>query len=167
MEETVFVVPAKEGENGAGRIFDRETFLHFLHMEVKRAQRYQEFFGILVLNVDPVLEKHDSQAFLNSYKYLTQLLQEEFRESDILGSLKENRLAVLLPFADSSALGQVRSHFENILEFCDFEKQGYEIRIDQICFPMDGTDTRELIRKVITPEGDEAGHAMGSMAERV
>jgi hypothetical protein len=139
----------KGAEMGLGRILDRETFLYLLDMEVKRSRRYPNFFSLLVLKFDQLFGKDNSSGLLNCYNHLTQLMQEEFRESDILGSVGKNRLVALLPFADVSAVGQVRSHFEASLESCGFRKEGYEVRIDQICFPMDGTDTRDLIRKVI------------------
>jgi len=144
----------KGAEMGLGRILNRETFFYLLDMEVKRSRRYQNFFGVLVLKFVQPFGKDNSSGLLNRYNHLSRLMQEEFRESDILGSVGENRLVALLPFADVSAVGQARSHFEASLEFCDFKKEGYEVRIDQICFPMDGTDTRDLIRKVIGPEAN-------------
>lgn len=142
--------PSERGaEMGLSRILNREIFLYLLDLEVKRARRYQNFFSVLILKLVQLSSKENGSGLHNRCNQLSHLLQEEFRESDILGSLGENKLAALLPYADVSAVGQARSHFQASLEYCDFKKEGYEVRIDQICFPMDGTDTRDLIRKVI------------------
>jgi hypothetical protein len=149
------VDPSEKGEEmGLNRILTREIFLYLLDLEVKRARRYQNFFNLLLLKLVPLSNKDNGRGLHNCYNQLTLLLREEFRESDILGSLGENRLVALLPYADVSAGGKARSHFEASLEFYDFQKEGYEVRIDQICFPMDGTDTRDLIMKVIGPEAN-------------
>lgn len=139
----------KGAEMALSRILNQEIFLHFLDLEVKRARRYQNYFSVLILNLVQLSSKENGSGLHNCYDQLSHLLREEFRESDILGSLGENKLAALLPYADGSAGGQARSHFQASLEYCDFKKEGYEVKIEQFCFPMDGTDTRDLIRKVI------------------
>ena len=141
------------GEIGLGRILNREIFLYLLDLEVKRARRYQNFFSVLILNLVQ-LSKDNGKGLHNCYKQLLHLIGEEFRESDILASLGENKLTALLPYADVSSGGRARSHFEASLAYYDFKKEGYEVKIDQVCFPTDGTDTRSLIRKVIGPEGN-------------
>jgi hypothetical protein len=80
---------------------------------------------------------------------LTQLLKEELRESDILGALEENKLAALLPYADISAGDIAKSRFEGSVKYIDFKNEGYNVLVDQICFPLDGTDTAGLINKVM------------------
>jgi len=138
----------KRAEPGLGRILNEETFFYFLEMEIKRSRRYQNFFGVLVLRFYQFFGKDKSGGLLNCYNHLTQLMRGEFRESDILASVGENRLVALFPFADESDLSHVRSRLETTLEYCNFKKQGYEVRIDQLCFPMDETDSRILIRKI-------------------
>ena len=142
----------KGAEVGLGRILKQETFFYLLDMEVKRSRRYQNFFSVLVLRFYQLFGKDNSSGLFDCYNHLTQLMQGEFRESDILASVGGNRLVALLPFADESAVSHVRSRFEVSLEFCDFRKKGYEVRIDLIRFPMDGTDSPDLIRNIIGPE---------------
>jgi GGDEF domain-containing protein len=139
----------KGAEMALSRILNQEIFLHFLDLEVKRARRYQNYFSVLILNLVQLSSKENGSGLHNCYDQLSHLLREEFRESDILGSLGENKVVALLPYADVSAGGQARSHFEASLEYYDFKKEGYDVRITQICFPEDGTDTRSLIKKVI------------------
>ena len=143
------VPPEKGAEMGLSRILNREIFLYLLDLEVKRARRYQNFFCVLIIKLVRVSNKENGSGLHDCYKQLSHLLREEFRESDILASLGENKLAALLPYADGSAGGQARSHFQVSLEYIDFKKEGYEVKIEQFCFPCDGTDTRDLIKKVI------------------
>jgi len=142
----------KEGKMGLGRILNREIFLYFLDLEVKRARRYQNFFSVLILKLVQLSDKNNSSGLHTCYKQLSHLLSEELRESDVLGSLGENKLVALLPYADVSAGGQAKSHFESSLKYYDFKCEGYEVRIDQVCFPMDGTDTIDLVKRVIASE---------------
>ncbi len=143
--------PAKK-EAGLNRILNLEIFLYFLDLEVKRAQRYQNFFCILTLKLTQLSEHDNGQSLQTCYQKLTRFLTEELRESDILGSLEKNKLAVLLPSADPSAGNHVKFRFESSLKYYDFNHEGYEVKIDQICFPMDGTDTVDLVKKVTGTE---------------
>jgi GGDEF domain-containing protein len=142
----------KGAEIELSRILNREIFLYFLDLEVKRARRYQNFFSILILKLVQLSNHDNSSGLHTSYKQLSRLVREELRESDILGSLGEDKLAALLPYADVSAGEQAKSHFEASLKYFDFEQAGYEVRIDQVCFPLHGTDTADLIKKVLEPE---------------
>ena len=139
----------ERADPGLGRILNHEIFLYLLDLEVKRARRYQNFFSLLILTLVQLSSVDNGRGLHTCYSQLSHLLREEFRESDILASLAEDRLVALLPYADVSAGGKARSHFEASLEYYDFKKEGYEVRIDQLCFPMDGTDTRSLIKKVM------------------
>jgi GGDEF domain-containing protein len=130
------------------RVLTREVFLHFLDLEVKRSRRYQNFFSVLILKLDE-LPNHDNRKAIQACRgRLTRLLAEEVRDSDILGAVGEKRLAVLLPYADLMAGGNTRSRFESSLRFYDFSQDGFRVVIEQVCFPRDGTDTSDLVRKV-------------------
>jgi hypothetical protein len=82
------------------------------------------------------------------YQKLSHLLKEELRESDILGTLNENCFAALLPYGDCTAGDITRSRFEGSLQYYDFKNEGYEVKIERVCFPMDGTDTADIVKKV-------------------
>ena len=133
---------------GAGRILGRDTFLNLLDLEVKRSRRYQNFFCVLVMRLNR-LSEHDNGTHQRScYEKLRHLLEEEFRESDILGSLGERCVAAILPYGDSVAGEVTRSRFEGSLKYCDFQQEGYEVMVERVCFPVDGTDTTEIVKKV-------------------
>jgi GGDEF domain-containing protein len=139
----------KKAEMELSRVLSREIFLYLLDLEVKRARRYQNFFCGLILKLVHLSNEDNGRGLYTCYKQLIHLLREEFRESDILASLGEDMLGVLLPYADVSAGGQARSHFERSLKYYDFKREGYEVKINQIFFPMDGTDTADLTKKVV------------------
>lgn len=131
------------------RVLSRETFFHFLDLEVKRSRRYQNFFSILILKLAELHHHENSRGLQVCIQRLAHLLMEEMRDSDILGALEESRLAILLPYADLLAGGDTRSRFENSLRYYDFSRDGYYVEIEQLCFPRDGTDTPDLIEKMI------------------
>ena len=92
--------PGKEFGGGTGRILAHDMFLNLLDLEVKRSRRYQNFFCILVMRLNQ-LSSHDNGTHqLSCYQKLTHLLEEELRESDILGSLGDNCVAAILPYGD-------------------------------------------------------------------
>jgi hypothetical protein len=137
----------KGGMVSFGRVLDRELFLFFLDLEVKRARRYQNFLSLMFLKIEPSSKEDEEGVMPACYQTLSALLTEEVRESDIIGNLEENRLAVLFPYADVKAGNQVKSRVENILKYCDLGSKGVEIMIDQICFPINGADTMDLIKR--------------------
>ena len=143
------IEPVIPMEPKTDRILSRETFLYFLDLEVKRSRRYQNFFSILVLKLAELYSHENSRELQACIQRLAHLLKEEMRDSDILGALEENRLAVLLPYADLLAGGDTRSRFENTLRYYDFGQDGYYVEIEQLFFPRDGTDTPDFIEKMI------------------
>jgi len=142
----------KGGDMDLSRILDPEVFLYFLDMEVKRARRYQNFFCLLIMKLSHLSSSDNGKDFEICHKQFTNLVKEEFRESDILAFLAENKLVALLPYADVSAGSLAITHLESSLKYYDFRKDGYEVMIDKVCFPADGTDTADLIKRITEPE---------------
>lgn len=139
----------KEGTGAKwDRILNKGLFLYLLDLEVKRAQRYQNFLSILILKLN-ALSKDDSGDLESSYQMLAHLLSEEIRETDILGYLSKNMVGVLLPYADVLAGSRAKSRFEDNLKYCDFKSKGCEVRINQVSFPAHGTNTESLMKKAL------------------
>jgi GGDEF domain-containing protein len=132
-----------------GRMLNRDLILYLLDLEVKRGRRYQNFLSILILDLMALSNGNGGGDLDTSYQMLTNLLTDEVRETDIFGALGENRVIVLLPYADLSAGNQAKSRFESILKYYDFRSKGYEVKIHQVSYPMNGTDTPDLMRKVM------------------
>ena len=132
-----------------GRVLKKDLFLYFFDLEVKRARRYQNFLCLLLLNLKQLPKTNNGRYFQTYQKTLGNLLSREVRETDMLGSFGKNKLAVLLPYADASAGDHAKSRLESTLKYYDFKSKGYEVTIDQISFPMNGTDTIDLIKKAL------------------
>src|SRR5512141_357574 len=97
------------GEEEPNRVLDRDVFLYLLDLEVKRSRRYQNFFCIMVLRLKETGEGNLEKDAQGCYERLAHLLQEEVRDSDILGAFGNKKLAVILPYADMSAGFHTRS----------------------------------------------------------
>ena len=134
------------------RILKRDLFLFLLDLEVKRARRYQNFLSILVLRLIRGPDSNNGDAMKACHKLLAGFLMDETRETDIVGDLGEDKFVVILPYADSSAGNQAKARFETILKFYDINRNGYEIAIQQICFPRNGTSTTDLVKKTLEEE---------------
>jgi len=143
-----------EFRSSHGRVLDRDLFFFLLDLEVKRARRYQNFLCLLILipKIKTSLKEDNGNGFETCYQTLIQLLTREVRETDLIGSLGEHKLAVLLPYADVLAGGHAKSRHEKTLEYYDFHNKGFEVMVDQVCFPMNGADTGDLLRKALGAE---------------
>jgi PleD family two-component response regulator len=141
-----------EMKEDLGRVLNRDLFLFLLDLEVKRARRYQNFISLMLLKIKPCVKNDNGWDFPTCYEILSDLLSVEIRESDILGSLDGNKLIVLLPYADVKAGNHAKSRFEETLSYYNFKNKGFEVVVDQICFPVDGTNTMDLIRKSLGAE---------------
>jgi diguanylate cyclase (GGDEF)-like protein len=136
-------------EETLGRILNRDLFLFILDIEVKRSRRYQNFLCVVLFKIKQFSQEGDREGLQACFRTLSHLLTDEIRESDIVGSLELDKLAVLLPYADVEAGAHVRSRFEDALKYYDFKSKGFEIMIDQVCFPVNGSDTMDLINGVL------------------
>jgi len=139
-------------ETKFGRVLNRGLFLFLLDQEVKRARRYQNFLCLVFFKIKQFSREDKGGSLKACYQTLSGLLMEEIRESDIIGSMALDKLVVLLPYADLKAGAQVKSRFEDALRYYDFKGKGLEIMIDQVCFPVHGADTRDLIGKALGTE---------------
>jgi len=133
-------------EETLSRILNRDLFLFILDIEVKRSRRYQNFLCLVLFKIRRFLQEGIREDLQACARTLSHLLVEEIRESDIIGSLELDKLVVLLPYADVEAGAHVKSRFEDALKYYDFKSKGFEIMIDQVCFPVNGSDTIDLIK---------------------
>jgi len=133
-----------------GRILDKDLFFYLFDLEVKRARRYQNFISILLLHLSPLAGDGGENGLKACYQTLSSILVEEARETDILGCLGETRLAALLPYADVTAGSQAKTRFESTLKYYDFRSRGYQVAVQQFCFPKNGTVTSDFIQKTLS-----------------
>ncbi len=129
-----------------GHVFNRQSFLFLLDLEIKKAQRYQNYLSLLSLTFDhlnPSLGKNPSI----SLKTLANLLMDDLRETDVIGQSGANRLLVMMPYADMAGAHQVRERLEQILQDYGFGAKGLTIEIGEVCFPTHATNIDDLLRK--------------------
>jgi GGDEF domain-containing protein len=139
-------------EEHFGRILNQNLFHFVLDIEVKRSRRYQNFLCLMLFKIKQFSPEGNPGSLQASYRKLGDLLTEETRESDVIGFLEGDRLVVLLPYADMKAGAHVKSRFEDALKYYDFKNKGIEIKIDQVCFPVNGSDTMDLIQRALRME---------------
>jgi hypothetical protein len=135
-------------------MLNRDQFIHFLDHEVKRAQRYQNCFCLLVIRIEPLSEGF-KDGIEGHYQRIRGLIAEEVRESDLTGVLEESRMAILLPYADPVAGGQAKSRLEQTLRYYNFENEDFRVMIQKISFPMDGTNTAGILEEIDGPQSTE------------
>jgi GGDEF domain-containing protein len=132
-----------------GHVFRREDFFRLLDLEIKRARRYQNLFGVLRF------ELHGREAAMSrnlgkDVKFVVKLLQEEIRETDVLAQTEKNEIMVILPYCDSSGSEIVHARLNNLIRDFHFGNQNVTVRSGVVCFPMEGTDMEEVLDKLGT-----------------
>jgi GGDEF domain-containing protein len=128
-----------------GNVLNKESFLFLLDLEIKRAQRYQNFLSLLSLtfgHLDPSVGKNATI----SLKGLANLVKGELRHTDIVGQDAGNRLLVMLPYAEMSGAHTVRERLEKILYEYGFGRKGFAVEINEVCFPIHATNFNDLLR---------------------
>ena len=126
-----------------GHVFNRQSFLLLLDLEIKRARRYQNYLSVLSLTLGPLNPSLGENPTI-SLKTLANLLRDELRESDLVGEAGTNRLLVMLPYADMSGAHKVRERLEQILQDYGFGEKGLAVVIGEVCFPTHATNIDDL-----------------------
>ncbi len=134
----------------------RELFLYALHLEVKRARRAQYSFCVLTLKLSKRPDRENGKGLQSCSGFLSSWLSGEIREIDILGFLADDELAILLPYTDLAGSVRLKSRLQGKLKYLDFQTDGYEVMIDQISFPKEGTETEKPSPK---SHNDRKGHS--------
>jgi GGDEF domain-containing protein len=128
-----------------GNVFNRQSFLFMLNLEIKRSQRYQAYLSLLSLtfgHLDPLPGESPSI----SLKTLSNLLKDELRDTDIIGQGAGNRLLVMLPYTDMAEADRVRERLEKAFYDYGFGREGFTIEINEVCFPTHATNVDDLLR---------------------
>lgn len=132
-------------------VFMREDFLHLLDLEIRRARRYQNLFGVLRFELhNPGGGGTRRQG--KNLKTLLELLREEIRETDLVGQTKKNEIMILLPYCDSLGSEVVYRRLNGLIRDFHFGDDELKIISGSVCFPMEGTDMTEILNKLATHE---------------
>ena len=128
-----------------GHVFNRQSFLFLLDLEITKATRYQNYLSLLSLTFDypdPSLWENPSI----SLKTMGNLLKDELRDTDVIGQGGANRLLVMLLYADITGAHKVRKRLEQILRDYGFGAKGLAVEIGEVCFPTHATNIDDLLR---------------------
>jgi PleD family two-component response regulator len=129
-------------------VLSREQFFVFLDHELNRARRYQNFLSLLFFKIEP--QDHDRSDRLPDLRSgILLLLKDEIRDSDLLSALAEDKLAVLLPYADFESGFMALKRLTGLLEEYDFPSRGVKVGVEQFTFPMNGANPRDFIQGIL------------------
>lgn len=134
------------------RVLNQELFLFLLDLEIKRSRRYQNFISLISIRLNNKVKGKRSVDMRAQQKNLGEFLSSEIRESDILASIGDDQLVILLPYADIKTCRKAKERFEEAIKYLDFKKSGIELSIDQFCFPVNGADSIDLINRFLGPK---------------
>jgi GGDEF domain-containing protein len=148
-------------------IFMREDFLRLLDLEIRRARRYQNLFGLLKFELQN-RAFHGMVGNGKSLKFVLKLLSDELRETDVLGQTNENEVMVILPYCDPLGSETVHRRLSDILNELHLSDRGVQVQSRCACFPKEGTDMEEMLTKLETTNGDDPSEPrLGSTRERL
>jgi len=132
-------------------VFMRDDFFRLLDLEIKRARRYQNLFGVLKFELDDRRSKGTRSQGRN-LKSVLKLLREEVRETDVVGQTKKNEIMILLPYCDSPGSEIVYARLSSLIRDFHFGDDELKIHSGFACFPTEGIDMTEILNKLATHE---------------
>ena len=119
-----------------------------LELEIKRSLRYQNFVSLLLIETNPGIMNVDNEFSLPLIEKVIFFLRNEIRETDIIGTIKENIITMLLLYSDKVSAHKVADR----LHTCMRSYFGSEINNSKIffslggaCFPTHATDCASLL----------------------
>jgi len=115
-----------------GNVFNTESFLFLLDLEIKRARRYRNYISLLFLTFGQRAPPPGENPSV-SFKTLVHLARDE-------------RLMVMLPYADMAVAHKVKERLKKFLQNHGFGRKGFKIDIEEVCFPTHATYTNDLLR---------------------
>jgi hypothetical protein len=128
---------------------DRDLFLHFLELELKRSLRYQSFTSVLLIEI-PSARKLDLSRPATFLERVVASLSSQIRETDIVGT-EENTITVILLNCDDRGSSEVASR----VRFWMFHYFGSDrtnsctssstLGVGAACFPTHATDSERLL----------------------
>lgn len=128
---------------------DRDFFLHLLELELKRSLRYQSFTSVLLVDIPANRERALGMTATFLEKVVTSL-RSQIRETDIIGSTREDTIAVILLNCDKRSTSEVANRVS-----CWTSQyfgsngndgiSGSKLGIGAACFPTHATDCEHLL----------------------
>jgi len=129
---------------------DREFFLHLLELELKRSLRYQSFTSVLLIEI-PADRRLDLSSKTSSFlQRVVSSRSSQIRETDIIGTTKEETITVILLNCDKRSTSEVANRVS-----CWTSQyfgsngndgiSGSKLCVGAACFPTHATDSEHLL----------------------
>lgn len=103
---------------------NRRLFEHDLRVQVGRCQRYGETAGLMIIDIDDfraLNRDHGREAGDDALKAVSRAISRRLRQTDLVGRLGGDELAVLLPHADEEGLAVVAEGIVRVLPSCSID----------------------------------------------
>jgi hypothetical protein len=129
---------------------DRDLFLHLLEMELKRSLRYQSFASVLLIEI-PTARRLTLSSTTNPLGRVVASLSSQIRETDIIGTTKENTITVVLLNCDKRGTSEIGNRVSCWLsqyfglDDSDSSPSGSKLRLGAASFPTHATDSEHLL----------------------
>ena len=129
---------------------DRDFFLHLLELELKRSLRYQSFTSVLLIEI-PAKRKLQLSKTTTFLERVVASLSSQIRDTDIIGTTKENIITVILLNCDKRSTSEVANRVSCwTSEYFGFDNNdegvsGSTLGVGAACFPTHATDSEHLL----------------------
>ncbi|MGZ8852464.1 MAG: diguanylate cyclase [Thermoanaerobaculia bacterium] len=125
------------------------AFRERIDAEITRAVRYQERFGVLVLDLDRFKQYNDNFGHLagnDALQRVAMVIRETLRAVDFPARYGGEEFAVIVPMADAGALSRIAERIRANIEKLAAPPGGSEVTISigAAIFPVDGASTETL-----------------------
>lgn len=129
---------------------DRDFFLHLLELELKRSLRYQSFTSVLLVEI-PTNRRFDLGRTTTLFEKVVGALSSQIRETDFIGTTKDNMVTVVLLNCDKRSTEEVANRVSCWMsQYFGSEKNDGVSRsilgVGAACFPTHATDSQHLLR---------------------
>jgi diguanylate cyclase (GGDEF)-like protein len=125
-------------------ILPEEPLKFLLWQECERAERYSNFFSILTVEFEiPRLDDPVLSTTAN-------LIRSAIRDSDIMGTLQDKELVVILHHADAQSTDEIamriRHRIQEYTHRLPQNSKDQQIRVGAACFPTHAPTAQDLLR---------------------
>ena len=128
---------------------DRDFFLHLLELELKRSLRYQSFTSVLLVDI-PANRELDLGRTATFLERVVTSLSSQIRETDIIGTTKENMITLILLNCDKRSTNEVANRVSCWMSQyfgsdSNDSVSGSRRGVGAACFPTHATDSEHLL----------------------